>query len=256
MKKIGKFLLENIAGVAAAVAFAVVVWAFTKFNIYILIGGFVFAYFVIGWLVEFLMMTFSKAVVKKAPEEETVKPDLRSGLKYAAARRVDIVTDFEGLEDGGNGVKEPEIDAKPDKSEKKKAGKARKEEPEAVKEQAPESAEESSAEPEEATEKTEETPEPAEEPTEPTEELSTEPEEAPETGETGDNETPEIPETEGKADVPDDAVEEAEEIPGQPAEEVPEDEPYEIPDEDVPDDFGVEEEPVDTAGELKPETEE
>lgn len=235
MKKIGKFLLENIAGVAAAVAFAVVVWAFTKFNIYILIGGFVVAYFVIGWLVEFLMMTFSKAVVKKAPEEETVKPDLRSGLKYAAARRVDIVTDFEGLEDGGNGVKEPEIDAKPDKSEKKKAGKARKEEPEAVKEQAPESAEESSAEREEATEKTEETPE---------------------TGETGDNETPEIPETEGKADVPDDAVEEAEEIPGQPAEEVPEDEPYEIPDEDVPDDFGVEEEPVDTAGELKPETEE
>ncbi|MBP5765577.1 MAG: hypothetical protein J6X47_01165 [Clostridia bacterium] len=235
MKKIGKFLLENIAGVAAAVAFAVVVWAFTKFNIYILIGGFVVAYFVIGWLVEFLMMTFSKAVVKKAPEEETVKPDLRSGLKYAAARRVDIVTDFEGLEDGGNGVKEPEIDAKPDKSEKKKAGKARKEEPEAVKEQAPESAEESSAEPEEATEKTEETPE---------------------TGETGDNETPEIPETEGKADVPDDAVEEAEEIPGQPAEEVPEDEPYEIPDEDVPDDFGVEEEPEDTAGELKPETEE
>ena len=235
MKKIGKFLLENIAGVAAAVAFAVVVWAFTKFNIYILIGGFVVAYFVIGWLVEFLMMTFSKAVVKKAPEEETVKPDLRSGLKYAAARRVDIVTDFEGLEDGGNGVKEPEIDAKPDKSEKKKAGKTRKEEPEAVIEQAPESAEESSAEPEEATEKTEETPE---------------------TGETGDNETPEIPETEGKADVPDDAVEEAEEIPGQPAEEVPEDEPYEIPDEDVPDDFGVEEEPEDTAGELKPETEE
>ena len=235
MKKIGKFLLENIAGVAAAVAFAVVVWAFTKFNIYILIGGFVVAYFVIGWLVEFLMMTFSKAVVKKAPEEETVKPDLRSGLKYAAARRVDIVTDFEGLEDGGNGVKEPEIDAKPDKSEKKKAGKARKEEPEAVKEQAPESAEESSAEPEEATEKTEETPE---------------------TGETGDNETPEIPETEGKTDVPDDAAEEAEEIPEQPAEEVPEDEPYEIPDEDVPDDFGVEEEIEDTAGELKPETEE
>ncbi len=228
MKKFGKFLLENIAGVAAAVAFAVVVWAFTKFNIYILIGGFVAGYFVIGWIVEFLMMTFAKAVVKKAPEEETVKPDLRSGLKYAAARRVDIVTDFEGLEDGGNGVKEPEIDAKPDKSEKKKAGKARKEEPEAVIEQAPESAGESSA----------------------------EPEEAPETGETGDNETPEIPETEGKTDVPDDAVEEAEEIPEQPAEEVPEDEPYEIPDEDVPDDFGVEEEPEDTAGELKPETEE
>jgi cell division protein FtsN len=193
MKKIGKFLLENIAGVAAAVAFAVVVWAFTKFNIYILIGGFVVAYFVIGWLVEFLMMTFSKAVVKKAPEEETVKPDLRSGLKYAAARRVDIVTDFEGLEDGGNGVKEPEIDAKPDKSEKKKAGKTRKEEPEAVKEQAPESAEESSAEPEEATEKTEETPE--------GEETSPETEETPEPAEEVPEDEPyEIPDE----DVPDD----------------------------------------------------
>ncbi|MBQ3894049.1 MAG: hypothetical protein II739_01880 [Clostridia bacterium] len=236
MKKFGKFLLENIAGVAAAVAFAVVVWAFTKFNIYILIGGFVAGYFVIGWIVEFLMMTFAKAVVKKAPEEETVKPDLRSGLKYAAARRVDIVTDFEGIEGGDDDAeKEPVIDARPEKKAKKKQ--------------------------EKQTEK--QTEEPAEKPDagSATGSNSEEPGVKP-AGEEPEDKTVEIPENKEKNDdagEPADNNENGESDAGEQEEEVPEEqaavrenkqeddpdgEPYDIPDDDVPDDFGVEEETV------------
>ena len=236
MKKFGKFLLENIAGVAAAVAFAVVVWAFTKFNIFILIGGFVAGYFVIGWIVEFLMMTFAKAVVKKAPEEETVKPDLRSGLKYAAARRVDIVTDFEGIEGGDDDAeKEPVIDARPEKKAKKKTEKQTEKQPE-------ERVEKPDAGNATGSSFYEQGGEPAD-------------------GEPEDK-TAEIPENKDKNDdagEPADNGENGESVPGEQEEEFPEEqaavhenkqeddpdgEPYDIPDDDVPDDFGVEEDTV------------
>ncbi len=228
MKKFGKFLLENIAGVAAAVAFAVVVWAFTKFNIYILIGGFVAGYFVIGWIVEFLMMTFAKAVVKKAPEEETVKPDLRSGLKYAAARRVDIVTDFEGIEGGDDDAeKEPVIDARPEKKAKKKTEKQTEKQPE----------------------------EPAEKPDAGSATVSNSYEQGGEpAGEEPEDKTAEIPENKEKNDdagEPADNDKNGESVPEEQAavhenkqEDDPDGEPYDIPDDDVPDDFGVEEETV------------
>ena len=195
MKKFGKFLLENIAGIAAAVAFAVVVWAFTKFNIYVLIGGFVAAYFIIGWIVEFLIMTFAKAVVKKAPEEETVKPDLRSGLKYAAARRVDIVTDFEGLEGEDENAEAEE--AKTEEISEKNAKTGDKKEP------SDDVSKENSG------------------------ENSHDPDEAGENGESDDEASKSDP-----APAP---------APAPARERDDEGEPYEIPDDDLPEDFDIEE---------------
>ena len=97
-KKIGRFILENIPGIITAAALAVLVRLVCGFNFFVLLASFLAGYFLVGWIVEFFIMYIDRKSVKRFRGDDRVIPDTETGLRYAAAQRVEIVTDLSGLE--------------------------------------------------------------------------------------------------------------------------------------------------------------
>ncbi|MBP1587880.1 MAG: hypothetical protein ILO53_05705 [Clostridia bacterium] len=97
-KKIGKFFLDNLPGIITAVALSVLVRIVCGYNIILLLACFLAGYFLVGWLVEYLIMVIGKSSIKRTPGDDRVIPDTEKGLQYAAAQRIDIVTDFAEFE--------------------------------------------------------------------------------------------------------------------------------------------------------------
>ena len=93
MKTLLNFIKTNIVGVLAGIALAVVVWLFTGYNVWLLMLGFVAGYFIVGIIVEYIILFFSDGMVRKPAKKVKIKPDKMTALKMASAGEIDFVTD-------------------------------------------------------------------------------------------------------------------------------------------------------------------
>ena len=105
-KKIGRFFLENLPGMITAAALSALVRIVCGYNFFVLLAGFLAGYFLVGWIVEFLITYFGRRSIRRYAGDDRVVPDTEKGLRYAAAQRIEIITDLGGLEKNMDGSAE------------------------------------------------------------------------------------------------------------------------------------------------------
>ena len=111
MKRVFKFIRENILGVLTGVALAFIVWKFTGFNLWILLAGFIAGYYALGIGIEFLVLYFDDCLTRKPPKNKKIRPDKKAAIELAMADKVRFVTDNDLLsppETGGSSEEQGE----------------------------------------------------------------------------------------------------------------------------------------------------
>lgn len=97
-KKIFKFFKKHILGVLTGIVLAVIVWYLTGYSLPLMLLIFVAGYFVIGILVEFVVMFFKDANVKPVKRQVKVRPDRKTAIRIVSGGDVDYMTDDDSIE--------------------------------------------------------------------------------------------------------------------------------------------------------------